>query len=231
VSETGALAQINQARRFLEQAKDLTDIKAVKDMAEAARLYARARKLGLEAENAAAEIKVRADHKLGETLRMTPKQQPGDYRKRSSVTTVSIPPTLAEIGITRDESSSAQAVAALTETELEHVIAETKEAGRPITTAAVAREGRKKQRERTEAMLETLPDPGDAHRRAKIKRAYSTAVLGVMQGFMTLDAEASVDVLDGGARADLRRFIGSLRACLDRWESALGRGLRAVKGE
>ncbi len=40
----------------MEQAKDLTDIKAVKDMAEAARLYARAKHLGFETENAAAEI-------------------------------------------------------------------------------------------------------------------------------------------------------------------------------
>lgn len=146
MSETGALAQISQARRFLEQAKDLTDIKAVKDMAEAARLYARAKRLGLDTENAAAEIKVRADRKLGEVLAVTDKQRPGDYRKPSSESSVPIPPSLSDLGISYDESSNAQAVAALPDEVFEQVMSETKAAGKRLATKPLIREGRKRKR-------------------------------------------------------------------------------------
>lgn len=166
MSDTGALAQISQARRFLEQAKDLTDIKAVKNMAEAARLYARARRLGLETENAAAEIKVRADRKLGEALAAGKQNQGG----RPAGTPrpgrgVSREPTLAELGISYDESSNAKAIASLPSDVFEGVISETKEAGKPLATKPLVREGRKRKREQAATSMrrgraEPLPRDG-----------------------------------------------------------------------
>ena len=153
MSETGALAQISQARRFLEQAKDLTDIRAVRDMADAARLYARARHLGLETENAAAEVKVRADRKLGEVLSESEKQKPGQYQQRCAEVTVAIPPTLAELGLTKRESSDAQAVAALPESDFEQIISATKEAGKSLTTKPIATEGRKRKKAKSNASM------------------------------------------------------------------------------
>lgn len=191
--DTGALAQISQARRFLEQAKDLTDIKAVKDMAEAARLYARARRLGLETENAAAEIKVRADRKLGETLATTAKNRGGQPEQRGSTPTPRVgveqpAPTLAELGISHNESSNAQAIASLPDDVFEDVITETKEAGKPLATKPLVREGRKRKRDAAgAAMHRSRADPrppaeqsGPVNRQnildAQLRAAFSRAI-------------------------------------------------------
>jgi hypothetical protein len=229
MSDTGALAQISQARLFLERAKDLTDIKAVRDMAEAARLYARAAGLGQDAMNEAAEIKVRAERKAGEALAAMDKAKGHRFTGDSQAESPVAPPArLADIGITPKQSMQWQAGASVPEPMFEQHIAETKAEGKPLTTAGVVQVAREIERGRGDAILERTPDPDGAHLRAKIKRAYSTAVLQVMQGFMTVDPLLTVEVLDGGARGDLQRFIGSLRARLDAWESAMQRGLHAV---
>ena len=66
---TNPLAKLDRATHMLAEAKTLDEIKNIMDVAEAARTYARAAKLGLEAYNHAAEIKVRAERKAGEFLK------------------------------------------------------------------------------------------------------------------------------------------------------------------
>ena len=63
-----ALAKLSAATYALAEAKTLEDVKQIMDIAEAARTYARAAKLGLEAANHAAEVKLRAERKAGELL-------------------------------------------------------------------------------------------------------------------------------------------------------------------
>ena len=63
-----ALAKLSAATYALAEAKTLDDVKRIIDIAEAARTYARAAKLGLEAANHAAEVKLRAERKAGELL-------------------------------------------------------------------------------------------------------------------------------------------------------------------
>jgi hypothetical protein len=53
----------------------------------------------------ATEIRVRAECRAGELLEEMEKQGPGQYQQRSSDATVDISPTLAERGITKDQSS------------------------------------------------------------------------------------------------------------------------------
>ena len=55
-----ALARLDGATRALAEAKTLEEVTQIRDIAEAARTYARAAKLGLEAQNHATEIKLRA---------------------------------------------------------------------------------------------------------------------------------------------------------------------------
>lgn len=66
---TNPLAKLDKATHLLAEAKTLDEIKNIMDVAEAARTYARAAKLGLEAYNHAAEVKVRAERKAGEFLK------------------------------------------------------------------------------------------------------------------------------------------------------------------
>lgn len=132
------IAQISHARRLLAEAKDLDDIKAVRDMAEAARLYARAAGLGSEAINAAAEIKLRAERAAGEALREMEKQH-GARTPLRDAPTESRPPRLADIGITPKQSMHWQAEASVPEPVFEAHIEETKAEGKPLTTAGVVR--------------------------------------------------------------------------------------------
>ncbi len=50
---------------------------------------------------------------MGEMLAETERQKPGEYRKRSQDVTVCPPPTLTELGLTKNEASRAQRLAAL----------------------------------------------------------------------------------------------------------------------
>lgn len=151
MSETGAIAQISRARQFLAQAKDLTDIKAVRDMAEAARQYARARDLGLHAMNEAAEIKLEAERKGGQVLAEMKKHPGGQPSKNHSSETSGSPQKIEDLGITHDQSSQWQAMAAVSEPDFKAIVEETKAAEKPLTTKAVVREGRKRQRAATAA--------------------------------------------------------------------------------
>ena len=63
----GALAKLTRASKMLAEAKTLDDVLKIKDLAQAAETYARAAKLGLEAQNNAAEVTLRAERKAGES--------------------------------------------------------------------------------------------------------------------------------------------------------------------
>ena len=69
------LIKLDKATQMLAEARSLTDVLNIKDIAEAARAYAKAAKKGLEAQNYAAEIKIRAERKAGEMTKQLPISQ------------------------------------------------------------------------------------------------------------------------------------------------------------
>lgn len=97
-------------------------------------LYARERDLGLEAQNYAAEIKIRAERKLGALLAEMPKHPPGPDR---SDDVIDLPPKLADLGISKNQSSQWQQIASIPEPEFERHIAVAKAEERPLTTSRV----------------------------------------------------------------------------------------------
>lgn len=66
---SNSLAKLEQADRMLAEATDLEDIAQIRDIATAARAYAKAAQLGIEATNKAALIKIKAERKAGEYLK------------------------------------------------------------------------------------------------------------------------------------------------------------------
>ena len=98
------------------------------DVAAAAEIYARRQKLGEEAEDLAASIKVEALRKLGEMLQAAPKAKGAKTVGGGGFSggSVSAPPeddapTLADLGLTKKESAVAQKLADLSREESERV--------------------------------------------------------------------------------------------------------------
>ncbi|MDD5343305.1 MAG: MT-A70 family methyltransferase [Smithella sp.] len=73
----GELVKLERATMALAEAKTLEEVKHIIDIAEAARVYSRAAKLGLDAYNHAAEVKARAERKAGEFLAKLERGIPG----------------------------------------------------------------------------------------------------------------------------------------------------------
>lgn len=131
------LAKLDRATQMLAEAKTLEEVKSILDIAEAARVYARAAKLGLEAYNHAAEVKVRAERKAGEMLKQLERGTPRPYTKlengseyREVLTDNEIPNTTAHRW---------QQLAEMPELVFEQLIEETR-GEKPITTSGIVKE-------------------------------------------------------------------------------------------
>lgn len=145
-----ALAYTNRARRALDKARTIDEVKDVRDKAEALRLYVKQAGYGLEMQNTCAEIKLRAERKVGGLLKKTAKTgerdagKGGDRRSQSQPATVK----LDSIGITRSQSSRWQQEAELPEATFEKHIVDTKAGGGELTSASVMRLARDERRDK-----------------------------------------------------------------------------------
>src|SRR5262249_17922316 len=107
----------------------------------AIRLYQRKVGDSLRAQNAAAEIKIRAERRIGELIPQVGIKRGGDRAKSHAA-------TLAGIGISKSESSRVQAIAAVPKERFEEVIARTNEANKELTSKTVYDMGRTYQKQR-----------------------------------------------------------------------------------
>ena len=103
VIEPREIAMLTGAAKALAEAKDLGEVKRIRDTAVAVKHYAKAAKLGHEAQNHAAEIKLRAERKAGEMLAGMEKQA-GSRGTGKKVEYPKATP-LSEIGIDKKSSS------------------------------------------------------------------------------------------------------------------------------
>ena len=129
------LVHFENARRELELATNIDEVKDLRDKAEALRLYMRQAGESLEMQNKCAEIKIRAERRAGEILKEREKN-PGTRMLGSDIVS---PPeeieTLSDIGISRKQSSRFQAIARIPEPTFEEHIAKTKSLKRELTSS------------------------------------------------------------------------------------------------
>ena len=139
-SKEPALLHFDTARRALAEARSVDEVKAIRDQAQAVAAYLRQQKQSLEMQNDAAEIKLRAERRLGEMLRETPKHE-GGRPPETSATMSPVSPKLADLGITRKQSSRWQKEAQLPEYEFAAFVARARQAEEgELTTAGLLRE-------------------------------------------------------------------------------------------
>jgi N6-adenosine-specific RNA methylase IME4 len=139
-----ALAKLDRATQMLAEARDLDDVKHIMDIAEAARTYARAARLGLDAQNHAAEICLMAKRRAGEFLAQLEKDKGGRPVKNSfSGETVSqFAEAVDAAGITPVEASRFQLIASLPEDKFAEVVNEAKQSGKELTSSLVMKAAR-----------------------------------------------------------------------------------------
>lgn len=142
LSRESVQALVSRGVAAIEQAGSFDEVKAIRDQAEALRAYSRSIGAALDAVNAAAELRIRAERRMGEALRDTEKAKGGHPFQKSTATLavgVERAPTLDEIGITANQSSRYQQMAAIPKATFETAIEAHKGADEPMSAAAVVR--------------------------------------------------------------------------------------------
>ncbi len=130
----GELTKYDAARQALQVASSVDEVKDIRDKAEALAAYARQAK-DTSLVKWATEIKVRAERRAGQML-ADMGIKPGNPQLSNDTT---IAPTLAEIGISKDQSSRWQKLAGVPADQFEQAIAVAKDAAGEVTTAALLR--------------------------------------------------------------------------------------------
>lgn len=114
----------------IETAKDIQFLSSLSDKLEAIRVLAKQSKQSLEVQNRIAEYRLRVERKKGEWLQQN--IQKGGNRGNQYLAK-STESTLANVGVSKDESSKAQRIAGLGEEQFEQYIEETKATKQELT--------------------------------------------------------------------------------------------------
>ena len=133
-SNVHELALLDQAGQALAEAQSFDQIKEIRDKAEAVRKYAQSASLGLDIQNRAAEVKLRAERQAGKLLaQMT--LRGGDRRSKNHHERLK----LDDLGISRNQSTRWQIQARVPENVFREHIKRTCEAGKELTSARLIR--------------------------------------------------------------------------------------------
>lgn len=166
MSQDKAVVFLSNARRFVEKARDVPELKKIVDQAAAIAIYAKRSGESLGLVNEAQEIRIRAERRAGELLKVMEKCSAGRPGKNRSQTATNSKPKLSEIGVTKSQSSRWQEQAAVPEQEFEEWSAQTKAKGQELSSSAlrkVAKKHIKKKRVeeiRSVSATETPDKPG-----------------------------------------------------------------------
>jgi DNA modification methylase len=152
------LVRYDEARRALEVAHSVDEVKKIRDKAEAIKAYAR-QAGDIEMMNWAGEIKLRAERKAGLMLKEMAEleQRAGKGRPKNGVSVTH----LSDLGVDANESKRFQQSAEVPEAEFEALIEATKAKKRELTSAAVRKLARKKrqQSKHEQALLAAQAQP------------------------------------------------------------------------
>lgn len=137
-----SLIKLEEATRILEQYHTIDDLLPHYSLAEQYQYYAKKQRLGHEAINHGAEIKLRAARRMGEVLEDNPIRPGGNgsnqYEQKYPGGTIA-KPVLSDIGLTKKQSSQFQQIASIPSDIFNGHITEIKEKGQELTTAGLLR--------------------------------------------------------------------------------------------
>jgi hypothetical protein len=132
------LTLLDEAKHALSEACSFEQIKDIRDKAEAVRKYAQSAALGLDIQNRAAEVKLRAERRAGKLLAQL-LLRGGDRRSKARHNRLK----LDDLGITRNQSTRWQIQAKVPEDIFGIYIRQTCDAGKELTSANLMRIAKK----------------------------------------------------------------------------------------
>ena len=134
----GALIQLDRAQLALAECKTAMEAKQISDVAEATRVYLERTNASVETVNRAGEIRTLAERQMGEFLKQMPNSKTGPKQLGPAAEPNSVS-TLAEIGITKKQSATAQKLASIPTEEFHERVAVLKAGGEtPLPSRVLA---------------------------------------------------------------------------------------------
>lgn len=180
----GALAPLNieRALALIRDSRDIQELAELRDWAQATQRLAKARDVSLEAQQAAGELKVRAEWKLGKLLEE--QQETGARQRRGDAgraaanrpkgpegPLVEPPKTLDELGIKKKLARKAQLVAKQPEAKLDGYIEAAREQGVEITTAGLLNHASRRNPHAASRVNDGEPEKNERYTRKKLREA------------------------------------------------------------
>jgi hypothetical protein len=131
---THELVLLDQASQALSEARSLDEIKVIRDKAEAVRKYAQSASMGLDVQNRAAEVKLRAERQAGKLLAQL-MLRGGDRRSKGHRDRLK----LDDLGLTANQSKRWQLQAKVPEELFRDHVKSTCKEGKELTSAGLMR--------------------------------------------------------------------------------------------
>lgn len=212
-----ALAKLDKARQMLAESRTLPEIKKIRDIAEAAKVYAKAAHLGHEAQNYAAEISLLAARKAGEILKQLERSPGGEPAKKRHSTPAMLAAVESEYSKALKESGTSertaqywQRLAAVPATTYEKHVRETEEIKGEITAAGLLKAHNKTIPVKYPKPKEQAPEWGE-----ELNNALEHAQFCIkdIQGLGTLDQQHKV-------RKKLEYVIDCARTLIEKLDKA-----------
>jgi hypothetical protein len=222
------LIRYEAARTALAAAHSVDEVKDIRDKAEAMAAYARQAK-DSELIQYATEIKVRAERRCGEMLRTTEKntgaRMNGSVVERCDHRET---PTLADMGLSKDESSRYQQLAAMPDEHFETAVATAKATAGEVTTAhmlRIAKEGVPSKRPREDRVAEMRELARQGHSAEQIAAAQG---LGLDRTQLLLrEADIKISIQRRGRSINAKKIVLESVAAL----SGIAQGLALVSSD
>ena len=223
------LANLDRARQMLAECRTLSEVKKIRDIAEAARTYAKAAHLGRESQNYAAEISLEASRRAGEILKQLEKDTPQQSGAKKGAASVAGPSefaqTLMDTATPERTARHWQSLAAIPGETLEKYIISVHKNAAEISAAGLL-----KFHKNHVALNKTSPSKKDYFKPNSLSPAQITADLTEIRLRLADYINSLQQSLDRQAQVEIKTLLRTLRE-LSRDADRLEVGLKAVETE
>jgi hypothetical protein len=203
------LAMLDRARQMLAVCRTLSEVKKIRDIAEAARTYAKAAHLGRESQNSAAEISLEASRRAGEILKQLERGKTGPKELPASVADNSeYAQTLKDIQTPERTAQHWQSLADIPKETVDEYIQQSKDLKTELSQAGLLKAAKK-------AANRNRPSPVVPPEKPQVSAvditSRLTVLLSELSALNTFTKQLKYADLDEPSKAEIQTLITQLR--------------------